>query len=364
MKTSKVLIFCLMLALILCFAAGCASPDTAEPATGNEAAANTENQTNTQPPSDSAATEGETTADDELIPYPETINLAFATGGSGGTYYVVGSGMASLAEKYLNVRMMVQTSSSSTENGRLLANKEVDFAICRPDGTYYSMVAEREFADEEPLTNLRAVMLGHASSVQCVALKKSGIDDWEDLRGKRIALAPQSSPAVYIARSTLEVNGLKEGDYKEAYLTLAETAEALKNGSIDAGFFISAAPTSAVLDLTSTSECVFLNMTEQRVDELCGVYPFGFKGYLPAGTYEGQDEDIWMIRDPAILMTREDVDEELVYNIIKLITTHVDELAEIHPSGAEWDLETAVDGLGEIPLHPGAEKYLKEKGII
>lgn len=298
------------------------------------------------------------------VPFPKTVNVSFATGGTGGAYYLVGTGMSALAEKYLNLKMMVQTSSSSTENGNLLENKEVEFAICRPDGTYYSMKGEREFKGKEPLKNLRAVMLGHAAAVQVVTLEKSGIKTWSDMKGKRIALATQSSPAVYIARSTLEVNGIKEGDYKPAYLTLAETAEALKNGSIDVGFFITAFPTSAILDLTATTKVHFIEMEEEKVDELIEAYQFGYKGYMPANTYEGQDKKIWMMRDPAILMTRADVDEDLVYNLIKMICEKTDELAEIHPAGAEWKLETAYDGMGDIPLHPGAERYLREQGVF
>lgn len=291
--------------------------------------------------------------------------LGLATGGTGGTYYVVGGAIASLVEQKMpNTKMMVATSSSSMENVRLLANRETDFAICRPDNVYYALVGEREFTQETKIEDLRALMLGHSSNVQAVVLASSGIETIDDLRGKRISLAPKSSPAVYIAKAVLEVHGLHEGDYIEEYLTLAETTDSLKSGAIDCGFYISAAPTSSVLDLAATFDIRILPFEEDKIDKMLEDYPFAYKDILPANTYPGQTEDIWQPRDPCILMTYADMDEQLVYDLTKLICENTDFLTSVHQAGAEWNLENAVKGLGDIPLHPGAERYLKEAGVI
>lgn len=295
----------------------------------------------------------------------ETKTYGFATGGTGGTYYVIGGAISSLVdEKLPGMKMLVATSSSSMENVRLLHNRETDFAICRPDNVSYAFRGEREFTPETKIDDLRAIMLGHEANVQLVVLADSGIEKIEDLRGKRVALATKSSPAVYIALAVLEAHGITIDDIKPEYLTLAETTDSLKSGAIDCGFYITAAPTSAVLDLAATFDIRVLPFEESAIDTMLESYPFAVKGTMPANTYPGQTEDIWQPKDPCILMTHVDMDEQVVYDLLKTICENNEYLASVHQAGAQWDLETAVEGLGDIPLHPGAERYLKEQGII
>lgn len=289
---------------------------------------------------------------------------SLATGGTGGTYYVVGSGMATMVDKYVpNTKLVVQATAASIENIRLVGTKKVDFAITMPDSAYYSMKGEREFTGKEKFDNLRAVMAGHISILQGFVLEKSGIKQISDLKGKKVALSAPSSPAIYVAKAALEAYGLKDGDYKPVLLSYAEQIEAIKDGAIDAGFIYAGTPTSSLMDLSSTSAIRVLPLEESRLNESVKKYPYFTKAKIKAGTYKGQSEDIWTLAGPAILITRADVKDEVVYNITKAIIEHTKELEAIHPAGLEWDLSDAVEGTA-IPLHPGAEKYLKEKGII
>lgn len=290
--------------------------------------------------------------------------FSLATGGTGGTYYVVGSGMAKIVEQYVpNTKLVVQATAASTENIRLVGSKKVDFAIALTDGAYFAMRGEREFAGKEKYDNIRAVMAGHVSQLQIFVLEKSGIKQISDLKGKKLALSAPASPAIYIAKAALEAYGLKDGDYKPVLLSYAEQVEAIKDGTIDAGFIYAAAPTSSIMDLASVSDIRILPIEESKLDEAIKKYPYFIKGKIKAGTYKGQNEDVPALAGPAIMITRDDVDEDVVYNITKALCEHTDELGAVHPAGLEWDLGDAVEGTA-IPLHPGAEKYFKEKGIL
>lgn len=291
-------------------------------------------------------------------------SFSLATGGTGGAYYIVGSGISSLVEKYVpNTKLVVQATAASVENVRLVGTKKVDFAITMPDSAYFATKAEREFAKEQPYTSLRAVGAGHVSPLQPFVLEKSGIKTISDLKGKKVALSAPASPAVYAAKAVLEAYGLKESDYKPVLLSYAEQVEAIKDGAIDAGFVFAGAPTSALMDLSATAPMRLLQTDESKINEIVKNNPYYTKAKIKAGTYKGQDQDVMALGVVSFLLTREDVDQQVVYDITKAVFDHTKELTEIHPVGSEWDIENAAEGMG-IQLHPGAEKFYKEKGII
>ncbi len=296
---------------------------------------------------------------------PEKRTLSIATGGSGGTYFVIGGGMGKLVEKYLpGVKLMVQSTAASTENIRLVGNKKVDFAIAMPDSAYFARKGEREFArGKEKYENIRGVIAGHASILQGLVLESSAIKTIADLKGKKVALSAPSSPSMYVAMAALEAYGLKEGDYKGLFMTYAEMSDAVKSGSIDCGFVFAGAPSAAVLDITSNTSVRILGMEKSKLDAVIKKYPYFSAGKIKANTYKGQTQDLLELITPAILITHADMNATTVYDITKVVLEHTKELTAIHPSGAEWDLEDAAVGLG-VPLHPGAEKYLKEKKVI
>lgn len=290
--------------------------------------------------------------------------FSLATGGTGGAYFIIGSGMASLVEKYVpNTKLVVQATAASVENVRLVGSKKVDFAITMPDSAYFATKGEREFAGEKPYGNLRAIGAGHVSPLQPFVLEKSGIRQISDLKGKKVALSAPASPAIYAAKVVLQAYGLTDNDYTPILLSYAEQVEAIKDGTIDAGFIFAGAPTSSLMDLASTASIRILPIDEPKLNEIVKNNTYYTKAKINAGTYSGQNEDIWALGVVSFLMTREDIDEQVVYNITKAIFDHSKELGEIHPAGLEWNLEDATEGIG-LQLHPGAEKYYKEKGKI
>ncbi len=289
--------------------------------------------------------------------------ISIATGGTGGTYYVIGGGMGKLIEKYVpGVKVSVESTAASTENCRLVAARKVKFAIVMPDSAYFAYNGGREFGDKK-YPNIRGVMAGHTSTMHFIVRTKSGIKSLADLRGKKVALAAPGSPSAFIAEAALEAYGLTKKDYKPTLLTYAEQANALRDDTIDMACIFAGVPAAAALDISSTHDVTFLGVGKEELRKVIEKHPYWTAGVIKAGTYKGQNADIPTFNSPAMLITSEDVDEETVYAVAKAIMEHTAELKAIHPQGAEWDLADAAEGIA-IPFHPGAARYLMERGIL
>ena len=289
--------------------------------------------------------------------------ISIATGGTGGTYYVIGGGMGKLIEKYVpGVKVSVESTAASTENCRLVASKRVKFAIVMPDSAYFAYNGGREFGDKK-YPNIRGVMAGHTSTMHFIVRTKSGIKSLADLRGKKVALAAPGSPSAFIAEAALEAYGLTKKDYKPTLLTYAEQANALRDDTIDMACIFAGVPAAAALDISSTHDVTFLGVGKEEIRKVTEKHPYWTAGVIKAGTYKGQTVDIPTFNSPAMLITSDDVDEETVYAVTKAILEHTPELKAVHPQGGEWDLADAAEGVA-IPFHPGAAKYLMEKGIL
>jgi len=289
--------------------------------------------------------------------------ISIATGGTGGTYFILGTGMAKIIEKYVpNIKVAVESTAATTENVRLVAAKKVQFAIAMPDGAYFGYHGGREYK-EAKYPNLRSVMAGHTSPMHFLVKSTSGIKSLGDLKGKRVALSAPGSTAVFMAESTLEAYGLAKKDYKPMLLSYAEQANALRDGAIDMACIFAGAPNSTALDLCSTHEITFLGVGPEEIKKVLKVHPYCKEFVIKAGTYKRQNQDVKTFATSSILITYAEMDPQLVYAVAKAIMENTPELKEVHPQGAEYDLADAAEGVA-IPLHPGAAKYLTEKGVL
>ena len=289
--------------------------------------------------------------------------ISIATGGSGGTYYIIGGAMGKTIEKYVpEAKVSVESTAASTENCRLVAAKQVKFAIVMPDSAYFAYNGGREFGDKKS-PNIRGVMAGHTSTMHFIVRSNSGIKSLADMKGKKVALAAPGSPSSFIAEAALEAYGLTKKDYKPTLLTYSEQADALRDNTIDMACIFAGVPASAAMDISSTHEVTYLGVGPGEINKVIKRHPYWTAGVIKAGTYKGQSAAVPTFNSPAMLVTTADLDTDLVYAVAKAIMEHTPELKAIHPQGAEWNLNDAVEGVA-IPFHPGAAKYLKEKGIL
>ncbi|MEN3008735.1 TAXI family TRAP transporter solute-binding subunit [Pseudothermotoga sp.] len=287
--------------------------------------------------------------------------LTIATGGTAGTYYPLGAGMADIWNKNIKgMNAMVQSTGASVANINLLRNKEVDLIFVQNDVAFYAYNGVELF--KEPFPQLRGLATLYPETVQIVALADRGINSVYDLKGKRVAVGAAGSGTEVNARQILAAAGITYNDIKVQYLSFAEAANNLKDGNIDAAFVTAGHPTAAIVDLAAVRKIVLVPVAEAIIQSLQKAYPFYVKIVVPAGTYKGVDTDVVTVAVKAMLAVRAEMSESLVYELLKTMYANQKRLIEAHAKGELIIPETGKEGMS-IPLHPGAERFFKEMGL-
>lgn len=296
--------------------------------------------------------------------FAATEHLVFGGGATGGVFYIVASGMATLAQKYIpGVKASAEISAGSQENARRLAKGEQHFAMLSAEIGYQAYRKLREFKDsKDPLEDLRLVIYGYSSVTQIMVHEDSPIRSIADFKGKKIGvlIGPVAKSWVPII---LDVYGLTVNDINAQNLGPAELMNALRDRQVEGVIYWGAAPTVAITDLCTTKNIRFLEFPDDKANIIAKDHPYFHKGVLPANTYRGQSADVKGLLTAITLSTTRHVKDDIVYNLTRAILTHNEELKHVHPNAALFNEKNAV-GPAVIPYHPGAVKYYKEKGMM
>jgi TRAP transporter TAXI family solute receptor len=297
-----------------------------------------------------------------LSQQPAQTKLVLATGGPGGTYHPYGESLAKiLSSKLSGVSVAAQVTGASIENVRLVNKKEAQLAIAQSDIMDYAFNG-REFFKEK-LTNIRAITILYPEMIQIVVRADSGIESILDLKGKKVGVGAPGSGSEVNFRQLVDTYGMDGKSLTQAYLSFAESAEQFNDKNID-GFIITAGiPNVAVADLAAHENIKILSPPDDIVAKMVQKYPFLTPVTIPANTYRGQTAPVRTIALQAALIVNSDVREDLVYNMTKTLFENQADLARANAKGKELNLDTATTGIS-IPLHSGALKYYREKGII
>ncbi len=288
-------------------------------------------------------------------------SLKMATGGTTGTYYAFGGTVSQvLSSKLDNVKFDVQSTGASKANIYLVADGEADIAIVQNDVMYYAYNGTDLFAGDK-VGGFSAMAGAYAEVCQVVA--KSGIASVADLRGKRVSVGDIGSGVEFNARQILEAYGMTFDDIIVNNLSFGDSAAAFKDDKIDAFFCVAGAPTTAIVELATTNPINLLEIDDEHAVKLINKYPFYTKFAVPAGTYKGVDADVQTVAVVASFIVANDLSEDLVYKMTKALFENAEEITIGHPKGAELDPEYSVASIS-IPMHPGAEKYYKEIGVL
>lgn len=287
-------------------------------------------------------------------------DLAIATGGTGGTYYPYGGGLAELIGRHVEgASATAEVTGASVENMALISRQDVDIAIALADTVVDAYEGAGQF--EGRAVNARALASIYPNAIQIVTLADSGIEGLSDLVGKRVSVGAPGSGTEVNARRILEANGITYDDIDEQRLNFNETADALRDGDIDAGFWSVGPPTSSIMNLAATRDIRLVPLTDEEV--AAGQEQHGtFAAYtLRAGIYEGVEAPVPTIAVPNVLVVNAAMDEELAYQITMNMFENVDELIAVHPAANDTTVEFAL-GATPIPMHPGALRYYEETG--
>jgi TRAP transporter TAXI family solute receptor len=288
-----------------------------------------------------------------------TTFLSIATGGTSGTYYPIGGALAKvLNENIDNMNASAQSTGASVTNTRLIYNKEVELAILQNDIANYAVNGERQFEGNQ-VNNMSGVASLYPEVIQIIVRSDAGINSIADLKGKSVAVGAPGSGAEANANQILEFFGLTYDDIEEDYLSFGEAASRLKDRQIDAAFLTAGIPTAAVMDVAATQDIKLLNFSDQDIESLNEAYPYLTGVTVPAGTYNGLDNDVQTVALQAILVAESSLSEEVVYNITKAIFENRDTLIAAHDRARDITLDGAESGM-TVKLHPGAQKYYDE----
>lgn len=323
-----------------------AAPTTAAPAADATTAAPAADATTAAP----AAASGETT------------KITMGTGGTTGTYYAFGGVIANVINgKNVGVNINVQSTGASKANIYLVNDGEADMAIVQNDVMDYAYNGTDLFAEEGAATEFSTVAALYAEVCQIVST--GDIKSVADLKGKRVSVGDAGSGVEFNARQILEAYGVSFDDIQVNNLGFGDSADALKDGKIDAFFCTAGAPTTAIVELATTNNINLLEIDDEHAKILSDAHPFYTTYPIPGGSYKGVDNDVQTVAVKATIIASPKLSEDVVYNFTKALFDNQGEIASAHAKGEELGLEYAVSGIS-VPFHPGAEKYFKEVGAI
>ncbi len=296
---------------------------------------------------------------DEII-----ADIVTGTGGTTGTYYAFTTAVGQIlgTDSY---KFTVKSTGGSQANIEMIEDKEAQFAIVQNDVMNYAYEGTNGFS--APITDFSAIGCIYPEICQIIATKASGIKTIADLKGKNVAVGDAGSGVYYNAVQILAAAGLDiDKDINKTAASFGDSATLLKDGAIDAAFITAGTPTTAVTDLATTTDVVVVDLGADVIASLKEDYPFYSEHKYTSADYDfiGEDETASTVYIMATFVVTNDMSEEQAYEITKNLWEKQEEIATAHAKGKEMSKDTAIAGIGNVPLHPGAEKYYKEIGII
>ena len=284
------------------------------------------------------------------------------TGGTSGVYYPLGVAIGKIyGDKLSGVKTQVQATKASVENLNLIEQGRGELAFTLGDSLKAAVDGDEEAGFKKPLTKLRTLGAIYPNYIQIVATADSGIKTLADLKGKTLSVGAPKSGTELNARAILKAAGLSYKDLgKVEYLPFAESVDLMKNRQLNATLQSAGLGVASLKDLSSSNEINVVSVPKAIVDK---IGPPFVSVIIPANTYTGQKEDVPTAAVVNYLVTSSAVSDDLAYQMTKLIFESLPELANSHVAGKDIKLETAASG-SPAPLHPGAIRYYKEKGLI
>ena len=287
--------------------------------------------------------------------------LSVATGGTGGVYYPMGGGLAEIINNKVDgYTATAEVTGASVENMGLVATGDADLAIGLADTVYQAQTGTGRF-DGQQLEMIRGIASLYANMIQIVTLADSGIASLDDLRGKRVSVGAPGSGTEVNAEKVLSAVGLGYDDIEEQRLNFNETADALANGDIDAGFWSVGAPTSSILNLATTNSIRMLELSDEQIAAAQEAEPLFARTTLAAGLYQGVDADVTVLGVPNVLVASSEMSDDLAYTITKTMFENIADLQAVHPAANQTTVDFTLAAT-PIPLHPGALRYYEEIG--
>ena len=291
--------------------------------------------------------------------------ISIGTGGTGGVYYPMGGAIANALSKYLpGVQATAEVTGASVDNLKLIGAGQSEVGFTMADTALEAVKGVDKFKGNK--VDARTLLVLYPNRMHVVTTEGSGIEKMTDLKGKRVSTGSPGSGTEVTAFRLIEAAGLdRDKDMKRERLSVAESVNAIKDGKIDAFFWVGGLPTAAVTDLGATPG-VKIKMIDQAdlVEKMNAKHgQLYVTDVIPAGTYPGQDKDNKIAVVWNLLVASDKMPDQMAYDIVKTIFEHKPDLVAVHREANSIDLKNQTNANSSIPWHPGALKYFSEKGV-
>ena len=291
--------------------------------------------------------------------------FGIATGGTGGTYYPLGGMLAQLISNKATVggqkiSATAEAAGASVGNAKLLGNKEIESAFVAADILDAAYNGAGQFQGA-PLKNLRALGALYPETVQLITRADMGINSVRDLKGKSVSSGAPGSGQYQLLTDLLKVHGMTRADVKEDLSSFTQAVDKIKDGNLHATLITAGVPTSAVTDFAQSHALKVVPLSGPEIAELRRQQPYYAEVPLPANTYKGQTAAVPTLAVMAVWATHDAVPENVAYEVTKALFENTTIMGQVHVQGKNITLGTAT-AVGTAPMHPGALRYLKEKG--
>ena len=291
--------------------------------------------------------------------------ITIGTGGQTGVYYVVGQSVCRMVNRLedSSIKCNAPSTGGSVANINGIKSGELDMGVVQSDVGYRAYNGEGNF--EQPFSDMRSVFTMHGEPLTLLARADSGIEELDDLKGKRVNIGNPGSGQ----RATMEVLMEAKGWTNDVYalaseLTAAEQASALADNNIDAMVYVVGHPNGSIQEATTTVDANLIPLTGPEVDTLVEKYPYYTKSVIPGGLYAGNEEDVETFGVAATFVTDADTDADVVYQTVKSVFENFDRFKRLHPAFAKLEPSEMISKGLSAPLHEGAARYYKERGWI
>lgn len=285
---------------------------------------------------------------------------SLATASLGGTYYIVGSGVAeAITDAIPNLTVNSTIAQGSLGNLLLLDSGEAELVMTNYYACYNAINKKPPFSKA---INLAGICPLQYSVLQfCTFARYNDINTLTDLKGKKVSIGPAGGGGALLYKELLPFWGISENDTRVSNLSYSEGSDALSDKKIDVNVPHGAYPLEAISTLAAFSKIKILNLEAEIMERVLAKYPYYDIATIPAGTYKGIDQNVQSAGIQDILVVAADADEEEVYQITKAVYEGIQKLKGMHPSLANMTFDNYKDSL--VPLHPGARRFYEEKNI-
>ena len=290
--------------------------------------------------------------------------FTIGTGGQTGVYYVVGQSICRLVNRSTDLKCTAPSTGGSIANINAIKAGDMEMGVAQSDWQFHAYNGSSEFEGNQ-FDGLRAVFSVHAEPFNVIARSDAGIESFDDLKGKRVNVGNPGSGQLATMEVVMDAKGWTMDDFSLAsQLKPAEQSAALGDNKVDAIIYTVGNPNGSIQEATTTVDAKLVPVTGEEIDKLIADNPYYAKATIPGGMYNGNPDDVETFGVKATFVAGADVNEEIVYETVKAVFENFDRFKQLHPAFANLEKEQMIsDGLS-APLHPGAERYYKEAGLM